>query len=52
MREMRGDDRLPADRAQAALVAEPVDLAQPWADTAPARPGQPARALGTGGDLP
>src|SRR5690348_5823193 len=34
MREMRGDDRLPADRAQAALIGEAVDLAQLRADTA------------------
>jgi len=52
MREMRGDDRLPADRAQAALIGEPVDLAQPRANPAPVRPEQPERQLGAGGDLP
>ena len=52
MREMRGDDRLPADCAQAALVGEPVDLAQPRAGTAPVRPQQPERPLGADGDLP
>jgi hypothetical protein len=52
MREMRGDDRRPADLAQAALICEPVDLAQSRADSTLARPQQPARYLGAGNHLP
>jgi hypothetical protein len=34
VREVRRDDRMPPNPAQSGLVAEPVDLAQPWADPA------------------